>query len=326
MAKSYRLERASLNLQWDEFMRSSPDSTVFSLSSYLGNAGVRLGLFYCFNADEPRAAVVLSESEDGSSAQLDDLIIYSGISYGKPLHRQSRAQQLSERHEIALFIAEELAEHYEHIEFTLSPSVSDIRPFLWYRYGEDTGRYQVNTRYTSYLPIADFASALSLEDIEAYREASVSRRQQIRYAKRDRLITEEFRNVDLFIDFYRQTMTRQKEEPSDAKLERMAQLVEGLLQADLAKMFVSKTAEGVAGSIAVYAYDQLRAYYLFGASDPALRDTPAGTAVLWDAFFHLAAMGLPVIDLEGVNSPKRGWFKLSFGGDLRPYYQICKHE
>jgi len=26
--------------------------------------------------------------------------------------------------------------------------------------------------------------------------------------------------------------------------------------------------------------------------------------------------------MEGVNSPHRGWFKLSFGGDIRPYYQI----
>ena len=27
-------------------------------------------------------------------------------------------------------------------------------------------------------------------------------------------------------------------------------------------------------------------------------------------------------DFEGVNSPNRGWFKLGFGGDLIPYYQI----
>ncbi|NTW98733.1 MAG: GNAT family N-acetyltransferase, partial [Geobacteraceae bacterium] len=63
---------------------------------------------------------------------------------------------------------------------------------------------------------------------------------------------------------------------------------------------------------------------LFGASDPAQRDTPTGTAVLWDAFFHFAVMGLTEVDLEGVNSPKRGWFKLSFGGDLKPYFQVSK--
>ena len=28
------------------------------------------------------------------------------------------------------------------------------------------------------------------------------------------------------------------------------------------------------------------------------------------------------VDLEGVNSPERGWFKLSFGGDLRCYHQV----
>ena len=28
------------------------------------------------------------------------------------------------------------------------------------------------------------------------------------------------------------------------------------------------------------------------------------------------------IDLEGVNSPNRGWFKLSLGGELNPYYKI----
>ena len=28
------------------------------------------------------------------------------------------------------------------------------------------------------------------------------------------------------------------------------------------------------------------------------------------------------VDMEGVNSPQRGWFKLGFGGNLLPYYQI----
>ena len=32
--------------------------------------------------------------------------------------------------------------------------------------------------------------------------------------------------------------------------------------------------------------------------------------------------GIKHIDLEGVNSPKRGWFKLSFGGTLENYYSI----
>ena len=29
-----------------------------------------------------------------------------------------------------------------------------------------------------------------------------------------------------------------------------------------------------------------------------------------------------LIDLEGVNSPLRGWFKLSLGGSLTSYYRV----
>ena len=28
------------------------------------------------------------------------------------------------------------------------------------------------------------------------------------------------------------------------------------------------------------------------------------------------------LDLEGINSPKRGFWKLGFGGDMKPYYRI----
>ena len=44
--------------------------------------------------------------------------------------------------------------------------------------------------------------------------------------------------------------------------------------------------------------------------------------VLWDAFLDLAASGVKEIDLEGVNSPLRGHFKLSFGGSILPYYRL----
>jgi lipid II:glycine glycyltransferase (peptidoglycan interpeptide bridge formation enzyme) len=85
-------------------------------------------------------------------------------------------------------------------------------------------------------------------------------------------------------------------------------------------MFVSYTANGRAGSMAYFCTDTKRAYYVFGANDPDLRDEHTGTAVLWDAFKSLAMTGVSEVDMEGINSPKRGWFKLSFGGEIVPYY------
>lgn len=324
MAKRYRLEATCLDDTWDAFIRASHDGTLFITSNYLTHVGCRLGLYRCYNANELRAVVAVVENTDGTSAILDDLVIYSGICFGAPTHGQNRAQRNSERHELTTFIAAQLADRYRQVEFALAPSIIDVRPFLWHNYGQETGRYSIDVRYTSYLDIGDFASASPMDDIEAYREATGARRQQIRYARRDGVVTDEFSDVGLFVDFYRRTLERQGEAVQAQTLERMATLVTALLGSGTARMFVSKTREGVAGSAAVYAFDDRRAYYLFGASDPGLRDSPTGTAILWDAFGKLAARGISTIDLEGVNSPQRGWFKTSFGGELCPYYQIAK--
>jgi len=325
MAKNYQIVKAGLGEEWDSFVSASPDVSVFLLSDYLENINIPLGLYAVYNANELRAVVALAQNQDGSSAILDDLLVYSGVCMGAPAANQVHSQVMSERHDVTAFIAAELSSLYNEVSFALSPSIDDIRPFLWYNYGQDAGGYHIDVRYTSYVRLGDFRGAKMNEDIKTYRDASVARRQQIRYAKRDGVATEEICNVDLFIDFYRRTMERQGESVCSEQLARMKSLTDALIKKGIAVMYGSRTREGELGSISVFALDPLRAYYLFGANDPAYRNTPTGTAALWDAFHDLAARGVNEVDLEGVNSPRRGWFKLSFGGDLRPYYQVSKH-
>jgi lipid II:glycine glycyltransferase (peptidoglycan interpeptide bridge formation enzyme) len=90
----------------------------------------------------------------------------------------------------------------------------------------------------------------------------------------------------------------------------------------LTRWFTSYTAEGEPGSVVVFGIDDKRAYWLWGASNPELRDAHTGTAVVWDGMMKLAREEGIEVDLEGVNSPHRGWFKLSFGGTLEPYWQV----
>ena len=323
MAKNYRLDPVIPDPTWDAFVAASEDGTVFSTANYLTHTGCRLGLYHCYNVNELRAAVAVLESSDGESAIMNDLVIYGGLIFGPPMTGQSQSQRISERFELATFITEALAIRYQTISFALAPSVSDVRPFLWHNYGQTQDRYAIDVRYTSYVDIADFKLSEKPDDIAAFVNASAARRQQIRYARRDGIVTEASENVGAFIDFYRMTMERQGETVEVENLDQMALLVTGLINVGMARMFVSRTREGVPGSIAVYTLDNKRAYYLFGANDPELRNTPVGTAVLWDAFHALADEGITQLDLEGVNSPRRGWFKLSFGGNLIPYYQVA---
>ena len=100
----------------------------------------------------------------------------------------------------------------------------------------------------------------------------------------------------------------------------MKELLHTLLSNKSGVMIQSSDAEGRVGSMAIFLLDQRRAYYLFGANDPKMRSQHTGTAVLWDSFYLLADLGFLEVDLEGINSPNRGWFKLSFGGSCVPYY------
>jgi hypothetical protein len=82
-------------------------------------------------------------------------------------------------------------------------------------------------------------------------------------------------------------------------------------------------AEGTVVYAACYGWDSKRAYYLFGGGHPHVSEPWQGTLVHWEAFKDLAqGRNLNEVDLEGVNSPQRGWFKLGFGGDLRPYFHV----
>ena len=323
---NHLLEKTELDDKWDDLVTKSVNGTVFCTSQYLKNIDASVAPYYYRRNKELRAAVLLIETQERLDTCLHDFVIYNGVIFAPPQNKQNRSQIISEQFDISSFMAEELARIYKSVNMQLHPTIIDIRPFLWFNYGADGPKYTLDLRYTAYLNIEDFSSAKKLEDISTYLQASNARRQEIRYAIRDKVVTKEEFNPDLFVDFYNETMKRQDIVIEEDVLNQMNFLITNLLKAKIGRMFVSYLSSGEPGSMAFFVMDSKRGYYLFGANDPALRDSHTGTAVLWDAFYILSREGIKEIDMEGVNSPYRGWFKLSFGGDLRPYYWITKSD
>lgn len=318
----YTLKETILDENWDQFVDDSINGTIFSKSYYLRASNVNYKLFYCYKKEELRAAVAVIESEDKKELILNDLIIYNGIMYNKPTNKQNHAQQFSEQFKIQTFIAEELSNMYYHIEISLHPSIVDIRAFLWVNYGENKPQYKSNIRYTTYIDISDFKDSKKLEDISIYNKASTSRRQQIRYAIKKNYKTVLSEDSQLFVDFYKRTLDRQDIDVESNTLENMKILIDNLLLQKVAKIYACTDELDEISSMAFFGWDTKRAYYIFGANDPAKRNGHSGTNVLWEAFYDLSRMGINEVDLEGINSPHRGWFKLSFGGDVIPYYEV----
>ncbi len=322
MDSRYRLERTSLDERWDAFVARSPNAAVFSRGTYLAAIRQRVGLYYVFRNQEVRGGLVVPESGDGERAEMNDLIVYAGVLFPPVAHNQNRAQITAERFEVCEAVAASLPGMYRSAELALSPGVTDIRAFLWHNYGRETGRYVPDVRYTAVAPVAELADA-DAQASDLFAQCSSARRQELRYAVKKGVRTTEELLPEEFTAFYAMTMARQDIAVPADRLEDMGRLIAALGKAGRGRMFVSRTADGRIGSMAVMALDQHRAYYLFGASDPALRDTHCGSAVIWDAFAALARSGVAEVDMEGVNSPRRGWFKLSFGPVMQTYYELA---
>ena len=319
---TFKLEKAILDERWDNFALQSPDSTVFSCANYLRSTGVRLGCYFCLKGEEIRGACFVVESPDGQHAVADDLVVYSGVMMAKPHANQLQVNILSERFDVLTFFAAELSRKYGTVSFQLSPSITDIRPFLWHNYGSSVNQFDVSVRYTSIIKISGKNDVGAEPLATLYESASVSRRQQIRYAARDGIVCKVGGNASDFCRMYDLTMSRQSKSVSVGHLDRLGFLISALIKLDRAFVIDAYSSNGKKASSAVFGLWKGQAYYLFGASDPAFRSTPCGTAVVWEGIRECVNRSVSWIDLEGVNSPKRGWFKLSFGGELVPYFNV----
>ncbi len=316
----YRLVRTEPDSQWDSFVETSPQGTIFSSSPFLLGTAHRLGLWYCFKGRKLVGGVALIESDDGRNAMIAPYVIHGGPIFAPFKPEQNRSQVISERFRILSASLRDLIEHYGDIAFVCGPEVEDLRPIQWYNYGSDGPGFALSLRYTSRLDLAD--SDLPFEKQPVYLACNKSRRQEIRYGFSSGIIVEESGDVETFLDLYMRTFKRQGQKVGDVDLLLLSRLLENLTEAGRLKLFTARTADGVVGSVVVFGTDSKRAYYLYGANNPDLRDTQCGTMVLFQSFLRLGKDGFREVDLEGINSPQRGYFKLSFGGTVIPYFQV----
>ena len=74
-----------------------------------------------------------------------------------------------------------------------------------------------------------------------------------------------------------------------------------------------------------FALDEKRVYHLFGATNPKFRYTNVASQGFYQSICYLnQELKYQELDVFGINSPKRGFHKLSWRAKIVPYYQIHK--
>lgn len=313
--------------QWDKLVDQSKEGTIFHKSIFLNSMNINFKIFYIMKGREPVAGVTLSiEPLNKTKATLQDCLIYNGLIFFNTDNSSSNVSKIhSQQFEITEFVVKELTKMYKTLEFQMSPSIKDIRPFLWLNYhSNDTNKkFNVDVRYTSILNIDEINDTDILNDNKCFRQFGSSRRQEIRYGITNKVKVFQSNNVEKFFSLYRETM-KDSSEPDNLQkiLKTTKNIVEGTQNEKVLKVYYALNySEEIASSV-LFCWDLKRAYYLFGANNRCKDERYIGSYILWEAFKDLRNSGIKEIDLEGVNSPDRGWFKLSFGGDLSPYYRL----
>ena len=317
----YRLEKAEPGAAWDRVVEAAPEGTVFSLSAFVEEMDATPALWLCHKGNQFAGAVALAEDPtDPRRTLLAPHIIHGGIMTAPPAARQNLAQALAEQFRTTAACFAALTERYAQLCFATAPALVDLRPILWHNYGTDAPRPDLELRYTSYLSLA--AESADMEHSALYLGCNKSRRQALRYARDSGITAQTSTDIDAFLRLYARTFARQGLEMVRGEADFLRRVCTRLAQEGRLRVFAALTPEGDLGSVVVFGIDAKRAYYLYGANEPDLRSDHCGSMALFHALRSLADEGIPEADLEGVNSPNRGYFKLSFGGDLRPYYRV----
>lgn len=321
MSEKFSLKELNNNFDfWEKLIINSPQCNIYLSSNFLNNLNRTVKYYLIYKSNEPVAGISLLIDKNNKLTELDDFVVYNGIFFIDRTRKTSTGIR-AEQFEITEFAIRELNKVYNSIVMTLHPKINDIRPFLWYNYNSKNSKFFVNIKYTSYL---EFDKKKDNIDFLLPKMSSI-RRQQIRYGAESSSCVVESNNVEKFIVFYSKLLHGTGNALDDTSKIRLKNLIKNLLLNKQAIMFECQDIKKNTTYMTIFSNFNYRSIYLFGAPNSSNQRAFDGTFTLWESFKILFnKYKILEIDLEGVNSPNRGKYKLSFGGNLKSYFQVIK--
>jgi hypothetical protein len=298
------LERAEFE-RWDEFVRQSPQGTLFHSTLWLEAADEPFQLLGCFRGRELQGgfAMALLGARVAGVPQ-PALTPYLGILF--PKSNAKYVTELSTNKEISIALATFLKKNFDWIESSFAPEVRDLQPFIWHG-------FDVDLHYTYRLSLNDLDSVFDNMDARR-RNKLVSAEKQgvtieagVEFGEIVRLCTKSFERQSLLAT-HTGAATR-----FEAALRRVGRC----------KGFLARGAEGTPLGAVWIVWDDKRAYYLLGGYDHSERSNKAVSLALWRAIqFTAKDLKLLEFDFEGSVIPAVEQFFRKFGATLTPFYTI----
>lgn len=322
MSKEFTFNKQIDLEEYEKIIEQSPQGNIFCSIKFLDSIKADYQLWNVKQGNETKAVMCFTVSKDKKNIIINDLVIYSGIMFNLDQARLETKKR-SDEFKITDFVIKNIIKKYKKIEFQLSPFFKDIRPFQWHNYNKKgKKRFKIDVKYTSHLYYLD-QNLNDFTNTDLYHSMETVRRYDYRNAMKSCANIKNSNNIDKFMDFYIQLMKKQNIILSQKKISHLSISLTKLIRNQIGNLFYVYDKNKIVLYSLFYLADNKRGYYFLGAGDSTKK-------ISWQSTYgHCKILSIlqkklsiNSIDLEGVNSPNRGWFKLSFGGELNPYYKI----
>ena len=322
MSDRYTFNKQTNLKEYEEILKNSPQGNIFCSTRFLDIIKIDYHLWNVKQGEEVKAVMCFTVSKDKKNIIVNDLVIYTGIIFNLD-EKRLETKKRHDEFKITEFIIKNITKKYKKIEFQLSPFFKDIRPFQWYNYNKKKEKkFDIEVKFTSYINYSNQNLDI-FENTKLYNSMETVRRYDYRTALKEDASIKESDNVEKFISFYIELMKKQKIKLSLKKIKDLSNILSQIIKSKIGNLFyICNKKNSILYSI-VYLRDDKRGYYFLGAGGQKNKTS-------WQSTFgHCGIVKfmkkkyeISSVDLEGVNSPNRGWFKLSLGGDLSQYFKV----
>ncbi len=314
----YTIKNINNKQKWDNFVNSSPQNNIFFKSFFLETFKT-IEKKMIFKGSEPKACITLITDNKKKNIVENDIIIHSGIIFSKDFS-ENTASTVIEKYKLTEFFVNYLNKNFKKILFNTAPGIDDVRPFLWLNYGKKKNIFHVYPKYTLFLDLKDLSD--ELENNKLFNKMTTLRRRLIREGLKNKNKVVFIKDVDYLVKSYKTYMKMQNAKISKDKYLKITKLLKYLEDHNKLLVQVSYNNDGSKGYVLAFALDGEKSYYLYGCPLSKKNDNHLGSYSFWKMFLKLKEKKIREVDFEGINSPSRGLFKQSFGGDSKMYFEI----
>lgn len=299
---------------YSKFIKFSPQKNIFCSKEILRYFFKDLDLYIICKNDKIKSFVYLLKNKNNFI--VSEPFIYSGI-INQPQLDMKNCRYNNEVFKLNELIINEIFSIYAKIDINLPLNFLDTRPFLWFNYGlKNKKKFIVSPCYTSIINIG------SKNHNEVFSEIDDTKRRDINNALNDKnyKISNEI-DLTLIKRFYEDTMKKNKGNYSSYAFNKIFDFIKSqtnnkkIIQSTI--FYLDKPIYSV-----LFLNDDVSSCYLYGSGDVEIKNRYAGTLALWKAIEQSIDRKLNFIDMEGINSPLRGEYKINFGGKIISYFNI----